>query len=81
MFALGVALQLAFLRPLRADEREELSLLVTWAIALGIEGLLSVIYQTTYRSTLTSYANELVDHRRLPRSRSCALLRLRRRRR
>ncbi len=35
MFVLGVALQLVFLRPLRGDEREELSLLVTWAIALG----------------------------------------------
>jgi branched-chain amino acid transport system permease protein len=57
-FALGVGLQLVFIRPLRADEREELSLLVTWAIALGIEGLLSVIYHTTYRSTLTSYANK-----------------------
>jgi branched-chain amino acid transport system permease protein len=57
-FALGVVLQLAFIRPLRADEREELSLLVTWAIALGIEGLLSVIYHTTYRSTLTGYANK-----------------------
>jgi branched-chain amino acid transport system permease protein len=57
-FGLGVALQLAFIRPLRADEREELSLLVTWAIALGIEGVLSVVYHTTYRSTLTSYANK-----------------------
>ena len=57
-FALGVVLQLVFIRPLRADEREELSLLVTWAIALGIEGVLSVIYGTTYRSTLTSYAND-----------------------
>src|SRR5262249_24860494 len=36
MFLLGVGLQLAFLRPLRSDESEELSLLVTWAIALGI---------------------------------------------
>jgi branched-chain amino acid transport system permease protein len=53
-----VVLQLVFIRPLRADEREELSLLVTWAIALGIEGLLSVIYHTTYRSTITSYANK-----------------------
>jgi branched-chain amino acid transport system permease protein len=57
MFLLGVALQLAFLRPLRDEEREELSLLVTWAIALGIEGLLSIAYQTTYRSTITSYAD------------------------
>ena len=38
MFVLGVGLQLVFLRPLRDEEREELSLLVTWAIALGIEG-------------------------------------------
>ena len=57
MFVLGVGLQLAFLRPLRDEEREELSLLVTWAIALGIEGLLSVAYQTTYRSTITGYAD------------------------
>ena len=57
VFLLGVAIQLAFIRPLRSDEREQLSLLVTWAIALGIEGVLSVLYTTTYRSTITSYAN------------------------
>lgn len=57
MFVLGVLLQIVFLRPLREEEREELSLLVTWAIALGIEGILSVAYQTTYRSTITSYAD------------------------
>jgi branched-chain amino acid transport system permease protein len=61
MFLLGVGIQLVFLRPLRADEREELSLLVTWAIALGIEGVLSVLYKTTYRSTITSYANTSID--------------------
>jgi branched-chain amino acid transport system permease protein len=58
MFIVGVAFQLAFIRPLRADEREELSLLVTWALALGIEGLLAVLYKTTYRSTITSYADK-----------------------
>jgi branched-chain amino acid transport system permease protein len=58
MFFVGVVLQLAFIRPLRTDEREELSLLVTWALALGIEGLLSVLYKTTYRSTITSYADK-----------------------
>jgi branched-chain amino acid transport system permease protein len=57
MFALGVTLQLAFIRPLRSTEREELSLLVTWAIALGIEGLLSHWYETTYRQTNTSYSD------------------------
>src|ERR671935_38816 len=58
MFVVGVVFQLIFIRPLRADEREELSLLVTWALALGIEGLLTVLYKTTYRSTITSYANK-----------------------
>ncbi|TMK61893.1 MAG: branched-chain amino acid ABC transporter permease [Actinobacteria bacterium] len=57
MLVLGIVLQLVFLRPLRDEEREELSLLVTWAVALGIEGLLSVAYQTTYRSTVTGYAD------------------------
>ncbi len=57
VFLLGVTVQLVFIRPLRSDEREELSLLVTWAIALGIEGVLSILYHTTYRSTITSYAN------------------------
>src|SRR5881398_1165932 len=61
MFLVGVGLQLVFIRPLRADEREELSLLVTWAIALGIEGLLSVVYHTTYRSTITSYADKSIS--------------------
>src|SRR5438105_8514851 len=61
MFALGVFLQLAFLRRLRDEEREELSLLVTWALALGIEGLLGYVYQTTYRATITSYANASWD--------------------
>src|SRR5260221_302275 len=61
MFVLGVGLQLVFLRPLHDDEREELSLLVTWALALGIEGLLSVAYQTSYRSTITSYADRSWD--------------------
>jgi branched-chain amino acid transport system permease protein len=57
IFALGVTLQLLFIRPLRVDERQELSLLVTWAIALGIEGVLSAVYQTNYRSTITSYGD------------------------
>jgi branched-chain amino acid transport system permease protein len=56
-FLLGMTLQLVFIRPLRSDEREELSLLVTWAIALGIEGILSVLFSTSYRSIIPSYAD------------------------
>src|SRR5215831_10909928 len=61
MFLLGVAVQLTFIRTLRSEEGEELSLLVTWALALGIEGLLSVAYTTTFHSTNPSYANRSWD--------------------
>jgi branched-chain amino acid transport system permease protein len=57
MFVLGVAVQVVFIRSLRPQDGQELSLLVTWALALGIEGLLSVGYKTTYRATLPSYAD------------------------
>jgi branched-chain amino acid transport system permease protein len=47
MFALGVVLQLAFIRPLKTD-REALSVLVTYAIALGVEGVLGYYFTTNY---------------------------------
>ena len=57
MFALGVVLQTLLLRPLRFNE-ESLGLLMTWVMAIGIEGVLSAIYSTNYRAILTGYANE-----------------------
>jgi branched-chain amino acid transport system permease protein len=57
IFALGVAAELTFLRPLRREDRSELSLLVTFAVALLIEGVMSVTWSTSYRSINTSYAN------------------------
>jgi len=56
MFGLGVGIHRLFIRTLRADNAEEMSLLVTWATALAVEGILSVTYTTSYRSTITSYA-------------------------
>jgi branched-chain amino acid transport system permease protein len=47
MFALGVVLQVVFIRPLK-DDREALSVLVTYAIALGIEGLLGFIFTNNF---------------------------------
>src|SRR3981081_1550562 len=47
MFALGVVLQLVFIRSLKTD-REALSVLVTYAIALGIEGVLGYIFSTNF---------------------------------
>ena len=47
MFLLGVVLQTIFIRPLNTD-REALSVLVTYALALGIEGLLGYFFSTNY---------------------------------
>ncbi len=49
---------MVFLRPLRREDKAELSLLVTFAVALLIEGVLSVTWNTTHRSINTSYAND-----------------------
>jgi branched-chain amino acid transport system permease protein len=57
MFVVGVAVELLFLRPLRRDERSELSLLVTVAVALLLEGIMSVTWSTSQRSINTTYAN------------------------
>ncbi len=61
IFVLGVAVQVVFIRSLRGAEGSELSLLITWALALGIEGVLSAIYTTTYHATLPSYADTSWD--------------------
>jgi branched-chain amino acid transport system permease protein len=61
MFVLGVAVQLTFVRSLRGPDGSEISLLVMWALALGIEGVLGVVFNTTYRATNPSYANRSFD--------------------
>jgi branched-chain amino acid transport system permease protein len=57
MFVVGVAVQLFFLRPLRREDRSELSLLVTFAVALLLEGFMSITWNTSYRSINTGYEN------------------------
>jgi branched-chain amino acid transport system permease protein len=57
MFFLGVAIELAFIRPLRADDKAELSLLVTFAVALLLEGIMSVTWNTSDRTINTGYSN------------------------
>ncbi|HEY7927831.1 MAG TPA: branched-chain amino acid ABC transporter permease [Candidatus Dormibacteraeota bacterium] len=56
MFALGVTLQTFLLKPIRYDAHR-LSLLMTWAMAIGIEGILSIFYGTDFRGIITSYQN------------------------
>ena len=54
LFVLGAAVQWVFLRPLRSGDAE-LSLLVMFAVALAIEGVLASVYKTTYRSINPGY--------------------------
>ena len=56
MFLLGVVLQVVFIRPLKTD-REALSVLVTYALALGIEGLLGYIFSANYVQLRAWYDN------------------------
>src|ERR1700687_6201303 len=54
MFVLGVVLQTVFIRPLKTD-REALSVLVTYALALGIEGVLGYVFTTNYQQLRAWY--------------------------
>jgi branched-chain amino acid transport system permease protein len=57
LFLVGVGLQWALLRPLHGEDVAQLSLLVTFAIALAIEGALSFGYGATLTNIQPSYAN------------------------
>ncbi|HWD64128.1 MAG TPA: branched-chain amino acid ABC transporter permease [Solirubrobacteraceae bacterium] len=56
MFVIGVVLEVLFIRPLKTD-REELSVLVTWALALALEGVLGYFFGTDLVQTTVSYGN------------------------
>jgi branched-chain amino acid transport system permease protein len=57
LFVVGVVVEIAFIRPLRREDRSELSLLVTFAVALLLEGIMSVTWKTSDRVVNTSYVN------------------------
>jgi branched-chain amino acid transport system permease protein len=54
MFLLGVAIELVFIRPLKTD-REALSVLVTYALALGIEGILAYFFSADFQQLTVPY--------------------------
>jgi branched-chain amino acid transport system permease protein len=60
MFVIGVAIQWAFIRPLRGRERTSMTLLVTYAVALIIEGVLYQIYGPDYKQLNAWYVTESV---------------------
>jgi len=57
MFCVGVVLQSVLLRPIRYNAHN-LSLIMTWVMAIGIEGVLAVAFTTDSHAIITSYAND-----------------------
>ena len=55
MFLVGVAIQWAFIRPLRGRERTSMSLLATYAVAIILEGVLYLIFGSNFVSLNASY--------------------------
>jgi branched-chain amino acid transport system permease protein len=60
MFVIGVVIHWAFIRRLRGRERTAMTLLVTYAVALIIEGILYEIYGPGYQELNASYVTSSV---------------------
>ena len=60
MFCLGVAVEFLFMRRLRDQDRTQMSILVTYAVAIVIEGILTAIYGVNYQQLSASYVNSSV---------------------
>ena len=60
MFALGVLLEWGFMRRLREGDRTSMSILITYAVAIIIEGVLTLIFQVDYVQLQASYVDQSV---------------------
>jgi branched-chain amino acid transport system permease protein len=60
MFVLGAALEFLFMRRLREQDRVGMSILITFAVAILIEGVLSAIYGVDYVQLHASYVDQSV---------------------
>jgi branched-chain amino acid transport system permease protein len=60
MFLLGVAIEFCFMRRLRESDRTGMSILVTYAVAILIEGILSAIFGVDYVQLHASYVDKSV---------------------
>jgi branched-chain amino acid transport system permease protein len=60
MFALGVLLEWGFMRRLREGDRTSMSILVTYAFAIIIEGVLTLIFGTDYDELSAPYVDQSV---------------------
>jgi branched-chain amino acid transport system permease protein len=60
MFLLGVLMEWGFMRRLREGDRTSMSILVTYAVAIVIEGVLSMIFGVDYVQLHASYVDSSV---------------------
>jgi branched-chain amino acid transport system permease protein len=60
MFALGAAVEFCFMRRLREQDRTGMSILITFAVAILIEGVLSAVYGVDYVQLHASYVDTSV---------------------
>ena len=60
MFALGMAIEFCFMRRVRDQDRTQMSILVTYAVAIIIEGTLIAVFGVDYQQLTASYVNSSV---------------------
>jgi branched-chain amino acid transport system permease protein len=60
MFLLGVVIEFCFMRRLRESDRTGMSILVTFAVAILIEGILSAIFGVDYVQLHASYVDKSI---------------------
>jgi len=60
MFLLGMLLEWGFMRRLREGDRTAMSILVTYAFAIVIEGVLTIIFGTDFDELSAPYVNDTV---------------------
>jgi branched-chain amino acid transport system permease protein len=60
MFVLGVVIEFGLMRRLRDQDRTAMSVLVTYAVAILIEGILTAIFGVNYQQLQASYVNSSV---------------------
>jgi branched-chain amino acid transport system permease protein len=60
MFLVGMAIEFFFMRRLRDQDRTQMSILVTYAVAIVIEGVLIAIFGVNYQQLSASYVTSSV---------------------
>jgi branched-chain amino acid transport system permease protein len=60
MFLVGVAMEFFFMRRLQERDRTQMSILVAYAVAIVIEGILTAVFGVDYQQLSASYVNSSI---------------------